>query len=197
MTDSLETRVYRTWFYAGATAAAFLVAMVPLLWRSWPAWQLVLFLQLPAYMLHQVEEYDHDRFRLSLNQKLAGGREALTPGFALLVNLGAVWSVDLMSLYLAYFFRPGLALITMYLAIVNAIVHIVSALIERAYNPGLVTAVLLLLPAGSGGWWVMRQAHLATTSDHIIGLGVAIGIHVWIAVHLLRRVKRMQSSAAA
>ena len=149
MTESIETRVYSNWFYAGATVAAFLVAMVPLLWRSWPGTLLIVFLQLPVYMVHQVEEYYRDRFRIALNNGVAGGRDALTPGFALLVNLGGVWTVDLISLYLAYFVRPGLGLIAIYLAVVNAFVHIVIGMVQRAYNPGLVTALVLLLPAGS------------------------------------------------
>ena len=194
MTASLETRVYQIWFYAGATAAAFLVAMVPLLWHSWPAWLLILFLQLPAYMVHQVEEYDRDRFRLTLNQELAGGRDVLTPGFALFVNLGGIWMVDLTTLYLAYFVRPGLGLIAMYLAIVNAVVHIIMGLVKRSYNPGLLTAILLLLPAGAAGWWVLTQTHQTNVSDHLLGLGIALCIHVLIAVHLFRRVKLLKPS---
>lgn len=194
MTASLETRVYQMWFYAGATAAAFMVAMVPLLWNSWPAWLLILFLQLPAYMVHQVEEYDRDKFRLTLNQELAGGRDALTPGFALLVNLGGVWMVDLTTLYLAYFVRPGLGLIAIYLAIINAIVHIVMGLAQRSYNPGLLTAILVLLPAGSVGWWVLNQTHRTDAWDHLVGLGVAVGIHVFIAVHIFRRVRILKPS---
>ena len=83
-------RVYANWFYAGATAAAFMLALIPLLWRSWDGILLATFLQLPFYMVHQVEEYHRDQFRTLLNTELGGGREVLTPGFALLVNLGGI-----------------------------------------------------------------------------------------------------------
>ena len=102
--------------------------------------------------------------------------------------------VDLISLYLAYFVRPGLGLIAIYLAVVNACVHVVSGMVQRAYNPGLVTALVLLLPAGSVGLWVMRQAQQATASDHMWGFGTALAIHVFIAIHIFRRVRLLRGS---
>src|SRR5476651_2389074 len=68
------------WPYATLFAAAFLLVLVPpfLAFISIPL--LLVYLQLPAYMVHQFEEHDQDRFRIFINQTLAGGRNALTPG---------------------------------------------------------------------------------------------------------------------
>jgi hypothetical protein len=57
--------------------------------------------------------------------------------------------VDLISLYLSFFVNPGFGLIAVYLAVVNAVVHLVAAVALRAYNPGLWTAILLFLPLGA------------------------------------------------
>lgn len=196
MPESLMARVYANWFYAGATAAAFMLALTPLLWGAWDGVVLATFLQLSFYMVHQVEEYYRDRFRTGLNAELGGGREVLTPGFALLVNLGGIWLVDLVALYLAYFVRPGLGLIAMYLSVVNAVVHVAMAFVKRAYNPGLVTATLLLLPGGLVGWWLLFRDDRTTGFDHAWGLGIALGIHVAIVIHLFRRIKALNRSGA-
>ena len=196
MSGTLQTRIYQNWFYAGATAALFLLAIVPLLWPVWQATLLIVFVQLPIYMLHQVEEYYRDRFRQSLNTLLGGGQEVLTQRFVLLVNLGGVWTVDVLALYLACFVRPGLGLIAIYLAIVNAFVHLAVAIIRSSYNPGLITAMVLLLPAGSMGWWLLRRTHEATSADHVWGLGVAVGVHALIALHLSRRLRFLKLSPA-
>ena len=196
MSDTVQARIYQNWFYAGATAAVFLLAMLPLLWTVWQATLLVVFLQLPIYMLHQVEEYYRDRFRQSINQILGHGQEVLTPDFVLVVNLAGVWLVNLLALYLAYFVRPGLGLIAVYLALVNAFVHLAVAVVRRSYNPGLITAMLLLLPAGASGWWLLHQTHEATSVDHLWGLGVGVGVHALIGLHLARRLRLLKGSPA-
>ena len=196
MSGTLQTRIYQNWFYAGATAALFLLAIVPLLWTVWPSTLLIVFVQLPIYMFHQVEEYYRDRFRQCLNTLLGGGQEVLTQRFVLLVNLGGVWMVDVLALYLACFVRPGLGLIAFYLALVNAFVHLAMAILRRSYNPGLITAMVLLLPAGATGWWLLHRTQEATSVDHLWGLGVAFGVHALIALHLSRRLRRLKLSPA-
>ena len=189
MTEATKNRVYDNFQYAGLTVGAFLILLTPLLWTSWPSTLLIVFLQLPAYFGHQVEEYLHDRFRLGLNQELAQGKEVLTKDAALFVNVVGVWVTDLIALYLANFVRPGLGLIAMYLALVNGTVHIVFSLVTRAYNPGLYTAVLLLIPGGAFGLWVFARSGQATTSDHIWSFSAALAIHVMIAIHIYRRLQ--------
>ena len=106
LTESTKARVYANWQYAGLTAGLFLLLVVPLVWHLWTAAVLAVFLQLPAYMVHQVEEYYDDRFPRGVNQQLAHGRDAINRSTVLVVNIVAVWGVDLLALYLAYFVRP-------------------------------------------------------------------------------------------
>ena len=189
MNEATKNRIYYNFQYAGLTVGAFLILLTPLLWKSWPSTLLIVFLQLPTYFGHQVEEYLDDRFRLDLNGELAQGKEVLTKGAALLVNVVGVWVTDLIALYLANFVRPGLGLIAIYMALVNGTVHTIVSLITRAYNPGLYTAVLLLMPGGAVGLWVFARSGQATISDHIWSFSVALAIHVMIAIHIYRRVQ--------
>jgi hypothetical protein len=188
----LRAWLYANWFYAGLTASLFLFAMTPLLWNSWSRTLFLVFIQLPVYMIHQVEEHHHDRFRRDLNERLAGGRDALTREAVLIINLGGVWAVDLTALYLAWFVHPGLGLITVYLALVNSIVHVAAAVFFRAYNPGLVSAFFLLLPAGEAGWWVLVRDGQCTLFDQALGLAVAITIHAMIVLFFHHRIGRLR-----
>jgi Protein of unknown function with HXXEE motif len=142
----------------------------------------LVYLQLPLYMLHQLEEHAGDRFRRFVNDRIAGGRDALTPMATLVINVVGVWLVDLISLYLAFFVNPGFGLIAVYLA----------TIILRAYNPGLWTAILLFLPLGAWSLYVLTSAG-AGLGEHVLGLIVAVTIHVMILAHVRRRVSRMQA----
>src|SRR5690606_6727990 len=112
----------------------------------------LVFLQLPVYMIHQWEEHAGDRFRRHANELIGGGREVLTPSAVFWINSAGVWGVDLAALYLAWAVAPPAGLVAGYLALVNAVLHGAPAVARRAYNPGLVTAVVLFLPLG--GWCV-------------------------------------------
>jgi hypothetical protein len=63
------------------------------LWASETGLVLALiYLQLPLYKLHQLEEHAGDRFRRFVKHRLAGGKDALTPRATLVINVvGVGW----------------------------------------------------------------------------------------------------------
>jgi hypothetical protein len=182
--------------YAGFVAGLFLLALTPLLFGTWPLPLLLVFLQLPIYMLHQLEEHTGDRFRRFVNEHLADGREALTTAAVVVINVPLVWGVDLASLYLARFVELGLGLVAVYLTVVNAIVHVAGAIVGRGYNPGLVTGVVLFLPVGGSALFVLATTSGVTAGDHAIGLIFALGSHAAIIAHVMRRRARLLGAAA-
>lgn len=196
MRVSARERIYYNWQYAWVTAGMFQLAMTPLVWNIWSSLLLTVFLQLPAYLFHQVEECYGNRFRTFMNREFGRGREVLTWDAVLVINIVGVWGVDLAALYLCFFARPGLGLIAANLALVNGVVHIHATVIKRVYHPGLETAVLLLLPAGSLCWWQIVRVNGATLADHLWGLGVALAVHVLIVVHLVRRLRTMSRGSS-
>jgi hypothetical protein len=137
--------------------------------------------QLPLYMAHQVEEHANDRFRRFVNARF--GAEALTAEAVAIINLPGVWGVILLAFAFGAFVHPGLGLTAPYLSVVNAITHVGAAVAWRGYNPGLVSAVALLLPGGA-------LAIAATPADpwhHALALAVALAIHAAIVLHVRRR----------
>ncbi|NWG26270.1 MAG: HXXEE domain-containing protein [Pseudorhodoplanes sp.] len=178
----------RNWMLAGATSAVLLLALAPLMGASWPVAMLAVYLQLPFYMLHQVEEHYGDRFRKFFNEFIAGGLPALTTPVAVLINVPGVWGVDLISIYLARFVDIGLGLIAVYLMLVNAITHIIAAIILRRYNPGLVSAIVLFIPASVWAIVAISAVPGVDATDHAIGLGIAVAMHVAIVVYMKIRV---------
>jgi hypothetical protein len=160
----------RQWQYAGFLTGIVLLLLLPL-WASETGLVLALiYLQLPLYMLHQLEEHAGDWFRRFVNDRMAGGRDALTPRATLVINV-----VDLIALYLS---------------VVNAIVHLVATVALRAYNPGLWTAILLFLPLGAWSLYVLTSAG-AGFGTHALGLIVAVAIHAMILAHVRRRIGKM------
>jgi Protein of unknown function with HXXEE motif len=178
-------RLIANWVYGGFLAGLLLLFLTPVLVHSWPTPLVATLLCLPAYMIHQYEEHDNDRFRLYVNQKI--GREALSPLAVFVINVPGVWGTVGLSLVLAVSMRVGLGLIAMYLIALNGAIHVIQAVIAREYNPGLGTAVSLFLPLGGYGIACIQQADGGTLSMHLTGALVAIGIHVAIIVHVLRK----------
>ena len=184
----------RNWMYAGLVAGLFLLALVPLLVGAWSLPLLMVYLQLPIYLLHQVEEHHGDRFRQFVNDNIAGGLPALTTPAVVFINVPGVWGVNLLALYLARFVDLGLGLIAVYLTLVNAIAHVASTLVLRRYNPGLVTALVLFLPVGSWALVAIARAPGVTTTYHVIGLSIAVLIHAAILVHVKQRVRALRAA---
>lgn len=141
-------RLISYWVYGGALAGILLLVMSPLLLSGWSIPLAATFLHLPAYMIHQYEEHDHDRFRLFFNETIGKGFDVLSPLAVFITNVPGVWGVIALYLYGAVSFGLGWSLVAVYLVLVNAFVHVVHAIIFKRYNPGLFTAVVVFLPLG-------------------------------------------------
>jgi hypothetical protein len=181
------------WPAAALFAAVFLLALLPVFAAHAGAALALVFLQLPVYMIHQWEEHTGDRFRQYANRTIGGGREALTPAGTFWINSLGVWGVDLAALYLAWKVEPAAGLVAGYLAVVNAVLHIGPAVARREYNPGLVTAAGLLLPAG--GWCVWQAGSECGWLPHVLGLASAVGVHVVVVGYVAGRLARLPKVA--
>lgn len=173
-------RLITHWVYGGALAGVLILCLFPLMARPWSAALAWTVLMLPVYMLHQYEEHDDDRFRLFFNQTIGGGKEVLSHLAVFVINVPGVWGVIAVSAYLAADVNIGFGLIAVYLALVNAAVHIVHALIFRKYNPGLITAIVLFIPAGSAAIWEIDRAGGGRWEMQALGIAIAVGIHAAI-----------------
>lgn len=175
-------RLRDNWVYGGVLAGLLLLGLTPVLAQDWPMPLLLIWLQLPAYMLHQYEEHDADRFRAFVNATIVEGREVLTPWGVFVINILGVWGVDAVAFAFARSV-PGLGMVAVYLSLVNALAHIGPAIATRRYNPGLATSVLLFLPLGAVTVWLLRNLGAMA---HLAGLGGSLAIHGAIILHTLR-----------
>ncbi len=185
------------WPKAAVFAACFLLALVPIVWSELGFAAALIFVQLPAYMLHQLEEHGHDRFRRYVNENMAGGREALTPGATFAINLLAVWVLMLVSFLLAYYVDPALGLIAVCLTGVNAIVHMLGAAVRREYNPGLITALFVFVPLTVLAVVEVVDAYEPDAADWLLALGVAVAGHAAIVAILATRLARLKGAGGA
>lgn len=177
-------RLLSNWVYGGAMAGLLLLSLAPLLTRSLGPAGTIIYLALPLYMLHQWEEHDGDRFRAYVNRTVAKGRAGLTHLDVFIANIGAVWALFAASLWLTESAGPGWALIPVWLILVNAAIHILPAAIKRQSNPGLWTALGLFVPFGL--WSLARLAPLASSTQEVVALALALGIHLAIIARAIR-----------
>lgn len=175
---------------AGFMAAALLALELPLI-ETWPFWLVLIFLHSPFYMIHQVEEHTGDRFRRFANDKMFGGREGLTTGAVLVINMPGVWGINLAALYAALFIAPGLGLVAPYAMLVNGLTHLGAAGKLRIYNPGLVTAVAMFLPLSLVTIFTVGGLPGVGWGDHAIGLGAALLLHALIILDVTLRLRRV------
>jgi Protein of unknown function with HXXEE motif len=182
------------WPYAGAVAAVFLLAVLPLWWDATNAALGLTLASLPLYMLHQLEEHAGDRFRRTINERIAGGREALTRAATFWINALLIWGIDLAALWLAYFGDLAWGLVPVYVMGVNAVTHIAAAIGWRAYNPGLVTAVVGFVPFSVAAAIVISDESGAGAGWQAIALGVAVAAHVALVAYVVSRTRRLRAT---
>jgi hypothetical protein len=184
-------RLKRAWVYGGFLAGFVLLALLPVFTAGLSLAFLFVVLQLPLYMLHQYEEHDDDRFRRFVNREVGGGRDVLTAGAVFVINIGGVWLLNIVAIWLAATGGIGFGLIAIYATLVNALVHIIPALVTRRYNPGLTTAIVLFLPLGGVAAWLVTATGQAGLAYQLLGLIVAIAVHGAIVGYVLQRRRRL------
>jgi hypothetical protein len=182
------------WHWPGAAlfTGVFLIALSPIVFSTAGTALALIYLQLPVYMFHQWEEHAGDKFRRYVNNHIAGGREALTPIATFWINSLGVWGIDFLGLYLAWYVKPSLGLMAIYLPLINSLGHVGPAIAGRAYNPGLWTSIALFLPIGGAGIYAVSTFG-ATWMEHLLGAGIAVSVHVAIIVHVARRIRRLSA----
>lgn len=183
------------WPLAGLFTAGLLFAVTPVVGAVAGLTVALVWLQLPLYMVHQYEEHNHDRFRLYLNKNVAHC-DALTPAGAFWINSLGVWGIDILMLYIAVFVSPAFALAAFYLPIVNALTHVREAVARREYNPGLCTSVFLFLPICGVALWRVSVESAATWHEQVLGLAIAIAIHLAIIIYIVTRVRKIRGLSA-
>lgn len=90
-----------SWSRVGLPLAAGLLVLAPLVRRRVGRATLLVYLQLPAYMLHQYEEHGHGAFKREMNALLPPTVGRLTDRNIFLTNVVGVWGSDVAATALA------------------------------------------------------------------------------------------------
>ena len=173
----------RHWLWLTCLLAPLSVVAVAL--SHWPLPVRLVALLTPGYMLHQIEEHWGDRFRTFVNTRVFGGREALTQAAVFVINVPLVWGLNLGALYCALSGRFDLALIGLYMMLVNAVVHVVGVA-RFGYNPGVVTSFIVFAPLSAA---ILVETH-ETLTAHLFALGVALIGHAAIVLYAVLHARR-------
>lgn len=179
--------LYKNWPYAAIFTAGFLLLLAPFFYAAYGLAATLLYLHLPMYQIHQLEEHYHDRFRTFVNTVMFGGIEALTVRATFWINCLGVWVLDFVLFYPAFLVNLSWGLGVVYMVILNGVSHIGVSVVKRRYNPGVVSSVVLFLPVGI---WTLREitvAAQATWVQQAVGLGIAVVGHGLIQATVLRR----------
>lgn len=154
-------------------------------------------LLLPIYMVHQYEEHAHGRFIAFVNQHVGKGLPILTPESVFWINILFVWVLFLLVSALTRWVTPELVLIPVYATLLNGVIHVVTTLKLKEYNPGLYTSIVLFIPWTIVCAWVWTR-HLdhpwrATT----IGLVGAFVVHAVLIGYAMRRKRALGARGVA
>jgi hypothetical protein len=146
------------------------------------------FLAVAVYLVHNVEEYGVSAAGVphAFPDALCGvlGQApypacGIPPSFFLVVNLPLVWIAAPVAALLSNRFR--LAGLTLWGIVgVNAVVHIVAAVIPREYDPGFLTAVIVFLPLTA----VVAVATIGATGPYRRRAGVVL-VAAGVIVHVV------------
>lgn len=186
-------RLSSFWVYGGFLAGLLLLVLFPVLTKDWSSQEYLVYLVLPFYMIHQYEEHDGDRFRLFFNATIGKGYPVLSSQAVFIINIVGVWLVLAASLYAMRLIAPGWGIVAIYLIAINSGAHLVPAVMERRYNPGLITAGVLFVPLAFYYSWTQDQI---TLTQNIVGFAVAFGIHAAIMVYARRHYEQLSRADA-
>lgn len=183
--------IIENWSRAGLITAIVLLLLTPLLKLSGNRAVLAVYLLLPFCMFHQYEERGQGRLLEFYRRMMPRVAPTLTERKLLLVNLGAVWFLFLGSIYATAYGLFWFALYGSYLSLVNALMHIGQWAAWRSYNPGLWTALVILIPGAAYTIRILDTAG-ASQTDNLIGFMLGFLAHVfffalgrgWIAARL-------------
>ena len=164
-------RFENIWAKLGLVLAAAILASLP------PDWALdsasLLWLLAASLLLHQFEEFVlpggfRDVYNQAIRPHNVLTRRALSPAGVLLVNVVVAWPAYGLAALLwggVAWVAAGMALITL----LNGLLHTALLVAKRAYNPGAVTAVFLLIPVSVA---LLAQSAPAASSSAWIGATV-------------------------
>ncbi|MDP2796601.1 MAG: HXXEE domain-containing protein [Methanoregula sp.] len=149
---------------------------------------------LPVYFVHQCEEYVWPGgFMEMLSQRFSGTSGAnpavpvLSPRSAYWINVGIIWVLFPASVVAAMTVSPAWGLWVPCFTVLNGMSHVVAAIQDRRYNPGLAASLALNIPVGTAAIIVLAGAGIGSAAAWAASILIAIGFMALIAGYAVYR----------
>jgi hypothetical protein len=145
----------------------------------------LIWLQVPAYMLHQFEEHAWPGgFKDYVNRnifKKADTDVPLNMKKVFWINIPVVWILMPLCATLSAL-NPLFGVWIPYMSLLNSALHVIACIGKREYNPGLFVSLFILIPLSAYTIWIFNNAGLLTAWVNIAGILIAVLLHVAIIV---------------
>ncbi|MHA1647767.1 MAG: HXXEE domain-containing protein [Promethearchaeota archaeon] len=172
----------RVWPIIGGILAVLISIIVGILWisnSSVSRLSLIYWLNLAVLMLHEFEEYViPGGFKKFINTKTVLSlpksdiHAPITESVIVIINLGA-WLLFLLGALMVTI-APWLGLAMVVFNVINILGHVVVFQVKvKGYNPGLVTA-FLMIPFLIFAFWIISRENLINTQDFFLALVLGI-----------------------
>ncbi len=184
------------WMRAGIVMATLLLAITPVLMLEMRWMTVLVYLQLPVYMIHQYEEHANAAFQRWTTNHMGNGIQVLSDRDILWINIGLVWALDVVWLLLSVLVNPAWGLVAAAMPVVNGLGHIVFAIKDRAYNPGLWTSLFLFMPFGLYALLTIGNTIKADTSIYALSIFGAVLTHLPIVLFVQAQLRNKTANQA-
>ncbi len=181
--------LHKNWSHAGILIAIYVTLVLLCMAPHLDLFTLLVWLQFPVYLIHEFEEHAYPGgFKQFVNRGIFHVYDQdipLNDERIFWINILAVWFLFPLTAIAAQFIHPALGLLTPCFSLINASLHILSGMVKRSYNPGLLASIFLNYPLGIYALYVARAeaylvpsylagAFLISFMVHTIMIGVAV-----------------------
>jgi hypothetical protein len=174
--------LHNNWSHAGILIAIYVTLVLLCIAHYLDLFTLLVWLQFPVYLVHEFEEHTYPGgFKKFVNRSIFHVYDKdipLTDERVFWINILAVWVMFPLTAVATQFIHPVLGLLTPCFSLMNASLHIISGVINRSYNPGLLTSIFLNYPLGMCALYVGYCEGYLLSPYFFCALFISFSVHV-------------------
>ena len=147
--------------------------------QSDPSLKLLLWLFPATYLVHIAEEYWGGE---GYSSYLARMRGANLPPTKFLIMNGVALALMVAGIFVSRRFKfPQLLLVCLgTVVLVNGLSHTINGLVTTAYNPGLISGMLVWIPLGTLS--LLRVKGTMRTRRYLTGMAIGVSVHAVVTL---------------
>ena len=175
--------LHKNWSHAGILIAVYVTLVLLCMACQLDLFILLIWLQFPVYLVHEFEEHTYPGgFKQFVNKSVFSVYDQdipLNDERVFWINILAVWFLFPLTAIAAQFIHPALGLLTPCFSLMNASFHIISGIVKRSYNPGLLASIFLNYPLG------VYALYMAYCEGYLLSSCLAGALFISFAVHIV------------